>query len=77
MKNYIPFLIVAFIAAIVVSVIFGVYGILFVAGFAAGFAFRSFLKFGEPEVPNTKKSSDIGGAMDKDLGPARGGISRK
>ena len=68
MKNYIPFLIVAFIAAIVLSVVFGVYGILFVAGFASGFAFRSFLKFGEPEVPNTKKSSDIGGAS--------GGVSR-
>ena len=68
MKNYTPFLIVAIAAAIVVSVVFGVYGILFVAGFASGFAFRSFLKFGEPEVPNTKKSSDIGGAS--------GGVSR-
>ena len=74
MRN-LPFLIVAIFAAVTVSAIFGVYGIIFVAAFAAGFTFKSLLK------DNTVKvSDDCTDGVDCDptdkIGGASGGVSR-
>jgi hypothetical protein len=74
MKN-LPFFIVAAFAAVTISVVFGVYGVLFVAGLAAGFTLKSVLG------DNVAKTSDdctdgVDCDVEKKIGAPSGGVSR-
>jgi hypothetical protein len=74
MKN-LPFLIIAIFAAVTVSAIFGVYGIVFVAAFAAGFTFKSLLKDNTVKVSDDCTDGISCDPTDK-IGAPTGGISR-
>ena len=75
MKN-LPFFIVAAFAAVTISVVFGVYGVLFVAGLLAGFTLKSVL--GDNAVKVADDCTDgVDCDVEKKIGPATGGVSRK
>lgn len=74
MKN-LPFLIVGIFAAITVSAMFGFYGIVFAAAFAAGFTFKSLINDNTVKITDDCTDGVNCDPTDK-IGGASGGISR-